>query len=245
MNVIILCAGYGTRLYPLTKNTPKALLKIGKVTLIELILKEVASIDNVEKVFIVTNHKFLKQFNVWMKDYKSHLKLEIFDDGTSSEKEKLGAIRDLELVIKKKKINDDILVIAGDNLFDFDLISFVNSGKIHLDGCLIGIYDIKDKDLAKEYGTVVGLTEDYKIINFEEKPENPKSVLISVGIYFFSFRTLSFISEYINSGLSVDAPGFFIEWLVKKREVRGYKFKGRWLDIGTDKSYKEALNEFL
>lgn len=241
MKALILAAGYGTRLHPLTLNKPKSLLSISGKLMIEHILKKVEEIEEVDEVYIVTNEKFAGRFHDWNNNYSNPKKIKIINDGTTSEENKLGAIGDIQLVLEQENIRDGLLVVAGDNLFDFKLENFVNFFKKQ--GSSVGLYDIKNKELVKNYG-VVEINQEKQILSFEEKPEEPRTTLIAIGLYFFPAEKLKFISQYLKEGNNPDAPGFYIAWLSGKEPVYGFVLEGKWYDIGDFKSYQMASKEY-
>ena len=235
MKAIALAAGYATRLYPLTLNTPKPLLKIAGKPMIEYILDKLYEIPSLDEIFIITNDKFFDKFNNWINNYKSNISIEIINDKTNSNEDRIGAIGDIDLVIKREKINDELIIVAGDNLFEFSLKEFVDFSK---DNPIVASHDINNIDLAKQYG-ILSVDDKYKITNFEEKPEKPKSTLAATCIYFLPSDIVKMIDEYIQKGNPTDKPGHFIQWLYKETEVYSFVTKERWFDIGS----KEQLEE--
>ena len=244
MKVLLLAAGYATRLYPLTINRPKPLLPVAGRPVIEFILDIIEPIKEVDEVFIVTNQKFSKNFEEWNKDFPSSKKIFIVDDGTTTNEDRLGATGDIEFVISRKGLKDDLLVLAGDNIFQTDLAGFINFSISKRPWISIGLYDVKDLELAKKYG-IVSLDSDRKVIEFREKPKKPGSTLAAKCLYFFPKEKLGIMKEYLSTDASKDAPGYFLEWLSKKEPVFGYVFEGeKWFDIGDKESYEEADREF-
>ena len=239
---IVLAAGYATRLYPLTKNKPKSLLGVGGKPIIEHIIKKLEEVNELDKIFIVTNNKFFEHFEKWLKNFKFTKKIKIINDKTKSNEERLGAIGDIEFAINREKINDDLLVIAGDNLFKLSLNDVVHLFK-KKNSTVVALYDVKDKVLAKQYG-IVAINENNKIIHFEEKPKKPKSTLASTGIYLFKRNTLKDIKEYIKKGYNTDKTGFFLEWFYKREGVYCFVSKKRWYDIGSFEQLEEARREY-
>lgn len=243
MKAIILSAGYATRLYPLTQTKPKALLTIKNKPIIEFILKKVEKIKDIKEIIIVTNNKFYPLFKKFKENYNSKKNIKIINDLTESEETRLGAIGDLRFVIHREKIDHDIIVIAGDNLFDFDLEDFVKYSQ-KVSSLTIGVYDIKNIEKARKFG-VVKVNSKNCVTKFLEKPYLPFSTLIGTGLYFIPSHCLNFIEEYLNFKNNRDALGHFIEWLMKKKiKVFGYKFKGTWFDIGDQETYEEAKRYF-
>ena len=240
LKIVILCAGYATRLYPLTKNMPKPLLPVGNKPILEWILERVQEVQGVEAVYLVSNQKFAGHFESWSAKVKYPWPVEVVNDHTTSNETRLGAIGDLAYVIKTKKVPpSDLLVIAGDNFFDFDLASFVNFGKKKRPHGVIAVYDVGDKDLAKRYG-LVRTDEEGKILEFQEKPPEPATTLASSGIYWFPQETWSLLDRYITSGHNTDQPGHYMRWLAETSGLFAFSLKGKWLDIGDLASYQKA-----
>ncbi|OIO32952.1 MAG: hypothetical protein AUJ70_04360 [Candidatus Omnitrophica bacterium CG1_02_40_15] len=244
MKVLLLAAGYATRLYPLTLNTPKPLLEVAGKTVMGYIFDLIEPLKKVDEVFIATNKKFYQNFEDWKKRFSSSKKITIIDDGTTSNEARLGATGDIEFVIEKENISDDLLVLAGDNLFKADLSIFTNFCISKKPSITIGLYDIKDLILAASYG-IVSIDKNNKIIDFKEKPANPASTLAAMCLYFFPKRKLDIMKRYMGMDNAKDAPGYFLEWLYKRESVFGYVFKDKkWFDIGDKKSLDEAEKEF-
>ena len=244
MKLIVLAAGYAVRLQPLTLNMPKSLLAVGNKTIIDRILGKVSALKNsTATIYIVTNDKFFKNFSNWLKKSRYKDKVTLVNDGSTSNENRLGAIKDMAFVIKAESVDDDLLVIAGDNLFDFELDEFLKFARAKSEGVSIALYDVRSLDLAKNFG-VVRVDEKNKVVDFEEKPEKPKSTLISTGIYYFPKNKLSFIKEYVKIQNKLDAPGYYIGWLSKIDSVYGYAFLEDWYDIGNIESYKKADKEY-
>jgi len=244
MKILLLAAGYATRLYPLTLNQPKPLLPIAGRPVLEFILDIIEPLKDVDEIFIVTNQKFYKNFEEWKARYSSSKRIVVVNDGTKTNEDRLGATGDIEFVIREKKIKGDLLVLAGDNIFRTDLTEFINFSISKRPSITIGLYDVKDLELAKKYG-IVSLDSNKRIIEFKEKPAKPSSTLAAKCLYFFPKEKLGIMKEYSSTGVSKDAPGYFLEWLSKKDAIFGYVFKGeKWFDIGDKESYQEADREF-
>ena len=246
MKALLLAAGYATRLYPLTLNKPKPLLPVAGRPVIEFILDIIEPLKEVDEVFIVTNQKFSKNFEEWNAGFSSSKKIVIVDDGTTTDKNRLGATGDIEFVIRERNLRDDLLVLAGDNIFRTDLSGFIKFSISKRPSVSIGLYDVKDMELARKYG-IVSLDSDKRIIEFKEKPKEPASTLAAKCLYFFSKEKLGILREYLDThtGTNKDAPGYFLEWLSKKEPIFGYVFKDeKWFDIGDRESYEEANREF-
>ncbi len=243
MKAIILGAGYGTRLYPLTRDTPKPLLLVGGKSILEHILGKVKEVSGLQSVLIVTNDRFAKHFEEWNRDFQWRSPIEIINDGTTTNENRLGAVGDIHFAIQKKGIDEDVLIVGGDNLFEFDLEKarefFDEKGS-----SVVGLYDMVDKGkVARLYG-VVSIDEKSRIVGFEEKPERPKSALISTAVYFLKRDDLEELRRYIDGGNRADNLGDFIRYLIKNRNVYGYVFRENWFDIGSFEQYDMA-NEYF
>ena len=244
MKALILAAGYATRLYPLTKEFPKPLLTIGSKPIINYIIEKLRPVEEIDEVIVVTNSKFISLFKKWSAGIRISKRLTLVDDLTAEHAIKRGAIGDMDFAIDKKRIKDDLLVIGGDNLFDGDLSGFLLFAKTNKDRPTMGVYDIKDRKKAKEYG-VVKLDRKNRVIDFKEKPQNPKSTLVAMCLYYFPGKRLGLIKEYLNhQAKKSDASGLYIDWLSKKVPVYGFVFGGRWYDIGHHRLYNEAKEAF-
>lgn len=241
MDAIILAAGYATRLHPLTLSKPKPLLEVAGKPMIEYIIKKLEELDTINKIYIVTNSKFSKTFLEWLHKFDAKKSIEIINDGTKNDKDKLGALGDMNYVINTKNIENDIIIIAGDNLFDLSLHEVVSIFEKKKHNVIV-LHDVKDVELAKNYG-VVGINNNI-IVNFEEKPVSPKSTLVSTGIYIFPKKTLSLINKYIEQGNNPDKSGSFIEWLHKRDVVYAYVTDKKWYDIGSLEQLEKANKYF-
>ncbi len=241
MKALILAAGYATRLYPLTENTPKPLLEVGDKAILGHILEKLESIKEVADVFVVTNHRFYEDFRIWLNHHAGTKKIKLIDDGTLSNDDRLGAIGDINYVLEEEDINDDLLVIAGDNLFGFtlsDLVCFFQKKN----SSVLAFYDQKDKEKVKrKYG--VGVLAETKVVHFEEKPWEPKSSLAATACYLFKKDDLKHIKNLIELGKS-DAPGNIIKSLVEESEVHGFVFDEHWFDVGSLDSLQEARDTY-
>jgi glucose-1-phosphate thymidylyltransferase len=241
VKAIILAAGYATRLYPLTLDTPKALLEVGCKPILDHILENVEGIKAIDEIFIVTNSKFYDQFQQWNKESKHKLPVTIYDDGTTNETNRLGALGDLKFVMDRARITDDIIVLAADNLMDFALSGFYEFYRL-VDNCCICVKEVQPHELAKM--GIVLMDQNNRIYDFEEKPKNPKSNIGAFAVYIYKKETLSMLDEYLKSGNNPDAPGNFPAWLCRREPVYGYEFPGRCYDIGTPDAYEEVQEIF-
>jgi len=242
MRVIILAAGYGTRLYPLTLKIAKPLLPVNKKPMINYLTDKISVLKSrfpIEEVRIVVNNKFYKSFLKWKKDYKIDAK--IINDGSNSPDDRRGAVGDIKFSMKN--IKADWLVLGGDNLFDDNLEGFIKFALKKKPYSSLGLYDVKSKKKATRFG-VVKLNTQKKIVGFLEKPSNPPSTLAASCVYFFPKQSLDSLSLFIRTNKGVDASGKYIGWLSEKSKVFGYTLKGKWIDIGHFDSLKKAEKLF-
>ena len=242
MKAIVLSAGYATRLYPLTKDTPKGLLPIGQKSILDFIVDQIETIDEIDEVFIISNHKFYTNFYNWSTKRETHLKITVLDDNTTDDTNKLGAIGDILYTIENGNIDEDVLIMAGDNFFTFDLKDYIDFyKKIQSDTILVKEIDIKAE--LQRMGNAI-LDENDMVIEMEEKPQEPKSNCAVFASYIYKKETLPLIKQYLDEKNNPDAPGFFPSWLHKKKPVYAYKFIGECYDIGTHESYAEVQEKF-
>ncbi|MFH0940522.1 MAG: nucleotidyltransferase family protein [Candidatus Omnitrophota bacterium] len=250
IKAIILAAGYATRLYPLTLNIPKPLLKITRSkTVVDFIVDDLQASGLVEEAIIVTNNKFYGDFSRWSKTRSQarskKILVSVLNDGTTSNEDRLGAIGDIYFAVKKKKISGDTIVIGGDNLFDKGFAGFLKFAAGKKPFASLGLFDIRDKKEATRFG-VVSVDSVSRVSSFEEKPLKPKSALVATCLYYFPQPKLAFLEKYIlDPKTSKDAPGNYIRWLLEQDRVYGFTLsKGHWHDIGHFDSYKEAVAQF-
>lgn len=245
MNVLILAAGYATRLYPLTLTKAKPLLEVAGKPIIEWVLDNLAPIPEIGTVYVVTNDKFAKDFEEWASRYSKsqpEVKFKIVNDGSRSEADKLGAIGDIRLVITREELTGEpMIVVGGDNLFSEPLADFAAAAKGS--AATLAIYDVGDLDAMKKY-SAIQTDEDGVITHFEEKPENPETTLTGIALYYFAAETLDLFTTYIAAGNNPDQPGRFIQWLYTRRPVKTYQIKGTWYDIGSKETLEEANKMF-
>jgi glucose-1-phosphate thymidylyltransferase len=246
MNVLILAAGYATRLYPLTESKAKPLLEVAGKPMMEWVIDNLATIEGLGKVYVVTNNKFARDFQTWADHYnQTHAKLafEIVNDGSTSDSDKLGAIGDINLVITRANLaEDDLIVVAGDNLFSQSLEEFGRFCREKKQPVL-GVYDVGSLEEAKKYG-VVDIDPDGVITSFEEKPAKPKSTLIGIALYYYPKETVASITTYIVAGNNPDQPGRFVQWLYPRTAVQTWKVPGTWFDVGSKETLEQANQIF-
>ncbi|MBS3055838.1 MAG: nucleotidyltransferase family protein [Candidatus Aenigmarchaeota archaeon] len=240
MDVLILAGGYAKRMWPLTLKVPKPLLKVNEKPVMNYIIKNIQSLEGIGKIYISTNMKFEKKFQKWKE--KNRLNVEIVIEPTTNENHKLGVIGSIQYFIDRKGFKNDLLVVAGDNLFDFDLSKMIHIFNKNKE-TIIAVYNVENKELVRIYSNAV-VDEKNKVIEFVEKPENPKSCLIGTCCYIFPKKTLSYFKKYLNEKNNPDAIGYFTQWLHKKVSVFACPYNGIWFDIG-DKTSLAKANEAL
>ena len=244
MKVLILAAGYGTRLKAIAEDTPKPLLLINGKPLLNFILDRFKDLPELKSVVVVTNSKFYGHFERWAKALPFPVPIKVVDDGTAAPEDRLGSIGDIQFVLNKGLLDDDdTLIIGGDNLFDFNLNAYIIFARGLGGRISIGLVDIGSLEEAKKFG-VVELSKDKRIISFEEKPEHPRSSLVAMCFYYFPQSTLQSVNNYLTLHKRVDRAGDYIRWLAENKEVYGFQFMGKWYDIGSVESYYEAQKAF-
>lgn len=240
MKCLILAAGYATRLYPLTENFPKPLLKVKDKTILDWMVDDIDTLGEIDEFVVISNHKFAHHFEDWAKDKKQ--KITVVDDGTSSNETRLGAVMDIEFALRKLNIKDDILVIAGDNLLDFSLTEFIKYAKIKNASCIMRYFEPDYQKLLK--CGVVTIDEDDKILSMTEKSPEPASNWCCPPFYFYTAEDTMLLDKGIASGCGVDAPGSFAAWLSAKVPVYAMKMPGKRYDIGNIESYEKVQKEY-
>ncbi len=245
MKVIILAAGYATRLYPLTLTQPKPLLPVAGKPMVEYVLDNLAPIDGIDRVYVVTNAKFAGHFQKWSDNYratKSKMNFTIVNDGSTDDTNKLGAIGDINYVIDKEKVDDDIIIVAGDNLFSDKLGDF---GKFirEKNAPVLALYDVGNLEEIKKYNSIT-IDGAGKITYFEEKPKEPRSTLTGIALYFYPRSTIALIKQYIAEGNNPDQPGRLVQWLYPRTPVYTWRVPGLWYDIGSKETLEEANKIF-
>ena len=255
MKNIVIAAGYSTRLGELTKNFPKSLLKIGEKSILGRMLEDIDSIPEIDEHIIVTNHKFAPIFEKWKDENevlgdgeKSGIRkpITIIDDGTSTNDTRLGAVRDLQFAIEKANVNDDMLVVAADNLLFFSFKGFVDFAKQKGTPCIM-CHKQPSKDKLQRTGVVV-LDENYKVLNMEEKPQEPKSTWAVPPFYIYKKENIDMIMHAIENGCGYDAPGNLAHYMVDNVEMHAWPMAGTGenlrFDIGSLDTYKEACEKY-
>jgi glucose-1-phosphate thymidylyltransferase len=246
MKVLILAAGYATRLYPLTLTQPKPLLPVAGKPMINYVIDNIAAIPDIDRVYVVTNAKFAGHFQKWADAYraaKSALSFTVVNDGSTDDSNKLGAIGDLHLVITKENVDDDLIVVAGDNLFSNSLEDF---GKFcrQKNAPVLATYDVGSLEQVKKYSSI-SIDKEGRIVSFEEKPKAPTSSVTGIALYYYPRATLPLIKQYIAEGNNPDQPGRLMQWLYPRIPVYTWTVPGLWFDIGSRETLEEANRIFV
>jgi glucose-1-phosphate thymidylyltransferase len=241
MKAVVLAAGYATRLYPLTLDRPKALLPVGGRPMLEHLLDRLDEVSGLGDVYVVTNSKFAGVVGDWAAT--SGRGVRIFDDGTTTEETRLGAIGDLELAIRSEAIDEDLLVLAGDNLFSESFAAFADFGR-EKGSPALGVYDVGDLERVRGRYNAIEVDGDDRVVFFEEKPERPTSTLTGIALYFYPRSSLGLVSRYLGEGNNPDQPGRLVEWLHPRTPVYAWRVPGRWYDVGSRETLAEADRAF-
>jgi len=265
VTAILLAAGYATRLYPLTKDRPKALLPLAGGVLLDAVVASLPQVPGLQHTVLVTNHRFADQFRAWQRERGAAV--EILDDGTETVETRLGAIRDLELARAHRgtsvpapsrsdtpsppraergapgSVAGDLLVIGTDNLFDWPIADFVRQAQARAPRASIGLWEAPTRASATQFGVAV-LSGDGRITRFVEKSPDPPSTLVALCLYYFPAAMGGRLGEFIRAGGNPDAPGYFLEWLVRQEPVYGLPMRGIWHDIGTLETYEAVVKSW-
>ena len=240
MKCLILAAGYATRLYPLTENFPKPLLEVQGKTILDHLIDDIDAMGAVDEYVVISNHKFAHHFENWAKDKPQ--KITVVDDGTSSNETRLGAVRDIQFAIDTLSLDDDALVIAGDNLLDFSLTKFIAYAQDKKTSCIMRYFEQSEQKLHK--CGVVEIDENDRILSMEEKPAEPKTHWCCPPFYFYTKDDARLVKVGIERGCGVDAPGSYIAWLAGEVPVHAMEMPGRRYDIGNLESYEKVQKEY-
>ena len=240
MKTIILAAGYATRLYPLTENFPKPLLKVGEKTILDWLIGDIDSSGLMDEYIVVSNHRFAEQFTQWAGEHA--LPITVIDDGTDTNETRLGAVRDMQFAVEQRDIREDTLALAGDNVLDFSLVPFIRFGRENDCSCVMCC---EENDPEKQRRTAI-ITVDASdaITGYEEKPKEPKSNLAVPPFYFYKAQDLRRIPEALEDGCGYDAPGSFAAWLSKRTPMKAYRMPGNRYDIGNLESYERIRADY-
>lgn len=242
MKLLVIAAGYATRLYPLTLDQPKALLPVGGLPMLDRVLGSLASVQPNE-IYVVTNSRFAPHFRRWAAERPTgQPDVTVVDDGTASEADKLGAIGDIAFVLEHERVDDDLVVVAGDNLFSDDLAGFGAFCR-ERDAPVVGVHDVGDPEQMSKYN-VIEIDEEGRITYFEEKPRQATSTLTGIALYFYPRHVLPLIRRYVAEGNNPDQPGRLVQWLYPRTDVFTWRVPGDWYDIGSEETLRQADLEF-
>lgn len=240
MKCLILAAGYATRLYPLTENFPKPLLTVGEKTILDWLIDDIDTLGEVDEYVVISNHKFAHHFEKWAAEKTQ--KITVVDDMTETNETRLGAVKDIEFAIEKLAIDDDMLVIAGDNVLDFSLTKFITYAREKGTACIMRYYEPEEKKLLK--CGVVTIDENDRVLRMTEKSPTPETHWCCPPFYYYTREDAKLITKGIESGCGTDAPGSFIAWLCTQTAVHAMEMPGSRYDIGNLESYKKVQEEY-
>ena len=240
MKCLILAAGYATRLYPLTENFPKPLLTVGEKTILDWLVDDIDTANAVDEYVVISNHKYAHHFDEWAKS-KSQ-KITVVDDGTDSNENRLGAVKDIRYAIEKLDLDDSMLVIAGDNVLDFSLTKFIAYAQEKQTSCIMRYYEENEKKLLK--CGVVTIDEQDRILDMTEKSPTPATHWCTPPFYYYTKEDAKLVQKGIDSGCGTDAPGSYIAWLCKQTVVHAMEMPGDRYDIGNLESYEKVKAEY-
>lgn len=242
MKCLVLAAGYATRLYPLTENFPKPLLKVNNKTILDYLVDDINNSGKIDEFIIISNHKFISFFDEWKNNKNINTKITLIDDGTISNETRLGAVKDISLAINELNIEDDLMVIAGDNLLDFSLCDFINYFYNKKSTCIMRYYENNLERVKKS--AEVQIDNNDLVLSMKEKPINPISHYCVPPFYIYNKNDVKMVSIALEEGCKYDAPGSFIEYLSSKSKIHAMEMPGNRYDIGTLDNYYEVCNIF-
>lgn len=240
MKCLILAAGYATRLYPLTENFPKPLLEVGGKTILDWLVDDIDTAGLVDEYIVISNHKYAHHFVAWAKT--KPMKVTVVDDGTSTNETRLGAVKDVQFAIDQLQLDDDMLVIAGDNVLNFSLTKFMAYAREKRTSCIMRYFEGEEKKLQK--CGVVEIDGENRILYMEEKPAVPKSHWCCPPFYFYTREDARLVAKGIDAGCGTDAPGSYIAWLCTQTPVHAMEMPGKRFDVGNLESYERIRNEY-
>jgi glucose-1-phosphate thymidylyltransferase len=241
VKAVVLAAGYATRLQPLTESTSKMLLPLARRPMLDYLVDRIEAVPDVVEIHLVTNARFAPDFEHWAAGRASRVPITVHDDGTTSNDDRLGAIGDLQFTIDQAALDDDLLIVAGDNLFDFDLRDLIEFWRGRGDGSTIAVREIDDRELLRQY-SVIEVDEKGRVVSLVEKPDEPEGTLAGVAIYVLRREHVPLVCRYLDEGNVPDQPGRLFAWLYARVPVYAYRFAGDWLDIGDLEQLLEADN---
>jgi len=237
MDAVVLAGGYATRLWPITRNRPKMFLPLGDGTVIDTVFADLEADDRIDEVFVSTNEYFADDFRAYLADSEFD-KPTLSVEETVAEDEKFGVLGAMAQLVERENVDDDLLIVAGDNLISFGLSEFVDFFEEKGAPSLVA-YDVGSRERARSYGLVD--LDGERVVDFQEKPDDPKSTLVSIACYTYPAETLPLFEEYLAGDNNPDEPGWFVQWLQERGDVFAYTFDGDWFDIGTPEAYLDAV----
>lgn len=240
MKCVILAAGYATRLYPLTENFPKPLLKVGEKTILDWLVDDIETSGEIDEYIVISNHKYAEHFTAWAGE--KAVKITVVDDGTSTNETRLGAVADIKFAIDALGLDCDMLVIAGDNVLDFSLTRFIAYARKKGESAIMRYYEPDTKRLLKS--GVVAFDDTDRVTKMTEKSPEPMTNWCTPPFYYYTREAASLIGEAIESGCGIDAPGSFIAWLCERLPVYAMEMPGKRYDIGNLESYENVKREY-
>ena len=240
MKCLILAAGYATRLYPLTENFPKPLLEVGGKTILDWLLEDMDTAGVIDEYVVISNHKYAHHFETWAA--AKEMKITVVDDGTSSNETRLGAVRDIQFAIEKLNLDDDLLIMAGDNLLDFSMTSFIRYAQQKNAPCTMRYYEPSFQKLLKS--GIVSVDEQDTITLMTEKVPNPASNWVSVAFYYYPKNVAKLIGQALDEGCGADAPGSFLAWVCRRTPSYAMEMPGSRYDVGDIASYEQVQKEY-
>ena len=240
MKCLILAAGYATRLYPLTENFPKPLLIVGHKTILDWLVDDIDTAGLIDEYIVISNHKYAHHFEAWAKTKPQ--KIVVVDDGTDTNENRLGAVKDIQYAIDQLGLDDDMLVIAGDNVLDFSLTTFMAYARKKNTSCVLRYYEPEDKKLMKS--GVLAIDENDKVLEMAEKPAVPATHWCCPPFYYYTDADARLLQKGIEAGCGTDAPGSYISWLCQQTTVHAMEMPGSRYDVGTMETYEKVKAEY-
>ena len=240
MKCLILAAGYATRLYPLTENFPKPLLEVGGKTILDWLVDDIDTAGVVDEYIVVSNHRFAPHFTRWAAEKQQ--RITVVDDGTSTNETRLGAVKDVQFAIEQLGLEDDLLVIAGDNVLDFSLTRFIAYALEKGTSCVMRYHEPEEAKLRKSGVALVDGND--LILSMEEKPAQPKSHWATPPFYYYTREDVARVAEGIAQGCGTDAPGSYIAWLCTQAPVHSMQMPGSRYDVGSLESYEQVQRTY-
>ena len=241
MKCLFLAAGYATRLYPLTENFPKPLLEVAGKPILDWLIDDMTQSGLIDEFIVISNHKFAHIFEDWAAKH-TQLSIKVIDDGTNSNETRLGAVKDIQFAIEQLHLDDNLLVMAGDNLLDFSLADFIRYAIGKQATCIMRYYEANEVRLHKS--GVAEVAADDRVLSFVEKPAEPRSHWCVPAFYYYIREDSHKIQQAIDNGCGTDAPGSFISWLCGQTNVYAWEMPGQRYDIGNLESYEQVKRVF-